>query len=290
MGTQAALVGIVEVEFRRTTKTDDPVVPKSFGGYWKPLPLPATLPAGNVGEFIRRARKRSGLSFREASKRTRVVARLLCDPRYFCAPGSLSDYETWKTPPRHIHKLISICAVYFASAAECLDAAGVPLVTSGGIPMPDRFLDNSEPTSKLNIPTAQSHFVTELGRRFQEIPYFLMDAMPSYFGLPDLSVRDIFWSGGADRLRHPYLKDAAFLVVDRKKKIPRSSLARPKWAQPLYVFLRRDGSYLCGSCVRVNGLLVIQPCMAGLPKLLRLRNRADAEIVGQIVGIVRRLP
>jgi transcriptional regulator with XRE-family HTH domain len=290
MGTQAALVGTADLEFRRTAKTDDPVVPKHFGGYWKPLALPATLPAGNVGEFIQRARKRSGLSFREASKRTRVIARMLRDARYFCSPGSLSDYETWKTPPRHIHKLISICAVYFASAAECLEAAGVPLNSPGGIPMPDRFMDDSEPARKFNLPTGQSLFQTELARRFQEIPYFLLRAMPAYFGLPDMSVRDIFWSGGMDSFHHPYLKTAVFLVVDRKKKIPRSSLACPKWAQPLYVFLRRDGSYLCGSCLRVDGSLVIQPCMANLPKLLRLRNRTDAEIVGQVVGIIRRLP
>lgn len=290
MGTQAALVGAADLEFRRTAKAADPVVPKSFGGYWKPLALPAALPPGDVGEFIRRARKRSGLSFREASKRTRVIARMLRDARYFCAPGSLSDYETWKTPPRHFQKLISICAVYFASAAECLEAAGVPLVSPGGTPMPDRFLDDSEPARKRNIPTGQSNFVTGLRRRFREIPYFLLRAMPAFFGLPDLSVRDIFWSGGVDRFHHPYLKGAVFLVVDRKRKTPRSALACPKWAQPLYVFLRRGGSYVCGSCVRVNGLLVIQPCMAGQPKLLRLRNRADAETVGQIVGIIRRLP
>jgi transcriptional regulator with XRE-family HTH domain len=290
LGTQVALVGTADMEFRRTAKSENPVVPRSLGGYWKPLFLPPGLPAGNVGEFIRRARRRSGLSFREASKRTRVIARVLRDARYFCAPGSLSDYETWKTPPRHVHKLISICAVYYASAAECLEAAGVSLASAGELPMPPHFLGDTEPDSKAGIAASRSLFVTELARRFHKLPYFLFGVMPSFFGMPDLSIRDIFWSGGVERFIHPYLKGAVFLVVDRKKKIPRSSLACPKWAQPLYVFLRRDGSYLCGSCVRTNGILAIQPFTAGLPKLLRLRNRTDAEVVGQVVGIVRRLP
>lgn len=290
LGTQVALVGTADMEFRRTAKSENPVVPRSLGGYWKPLALPPGLPTGNVGEFIRRARRRSGLSFREASKRTRVIARILRDARYFCAPGSLSDYETWKTPPRHVHKLISICAAYYASAAECLEAAGVPLASAGELPMPPHFLGDSEPEGKIDIAASQSLFMTELARRFRELPYFLFGVMPSFFGMPDLSIRDIFWSGGMECFIHPYLKGAVFLVVDRKKKVPRSSLTCPKWAQPLYVFLRRDGSYVCGSCVRMNGILAIQPFTAGLPKLLRLRNRTDAEVVGQIVGIVRRLP
>jgi transcriptional regulator with XRE-family HTH domain len=265
------------------------MVPKSLGSYWTPLALPSCLPARDLGEFIRRARKRSGLSFREASKRTRFIAQTLRDARYFCAPGSLSDFETRKSPPRHIHKLVSICAVYFASAADFLEAAGVQLDRPGQLPMPRDILEGPEPDRGINTASSSSKCMKEIERRFQQLPYFLHRAMSTFFGIPDLSIRDVFWSGGVERFVHPYMDGAAFLVIDRKKKIPRSSLSCPKWAQPLYVFLQRDGRYLCGSCTRLNGVLMIHPCMAGLPKLLRLRNRTDAEVVGQVVGIVRRL-
>ena len=58
---------------------------------------------------------------------------------------------------------------------------------------------------------------------------------------------------------------------------------------PLHVFLRRDGSYLCGSYSRQNGTMLIHPCTEELPQLLRLDEHTDAEVVGQIVGVVRRL-
>jgi hypothetical protein len=131
--------------------------------------------------------------------------------------------------------------------------------------------------------------MTEIEHRFDQLPYFLHRALPHFFGMSGLSVRDVFWAGGVERFTHPYLDGAAFVVVDRRKKVARSSLSCPLWAQPLYVFLRRDGSYLCGSYSRADGVLAIRPCTAGLPKLLRLREGADIEVVGQIVGIARRL-
>ena len=77
--------------------------------------------------------------------------------------------------------------------------------------------------------------------------------------------------------------------MDRRKKKAVTSLSRPKWAQPLYVFLLRDGTYVCGPYSRANGLLTIHPCIAGLPQLLRLRDGEDAEVIGRVAGIVRTL-
>jgi hypothetical protein len=155
--------------------------------------------------------------------------------------------------------------------------------------MPRDLLEGPEQIQETHTAPPSSKCLQEIERRFHNLPYFLHRAMPAFFGIPDLSIRDVFWSGGVERFVQPYLDGAAFLVVDRRKKKPRSSLSCPKWAQPLYVFLQRDGRYLCGSCSRLNGVLMIRPCVAGMPKLLRLRNRTDAEVVGQVVGIVRRL-
>ena len=288
-GTQARVLGLADIEVRRIVDIEKPTVPRTLGAYWTPVPLrQGPPPVRNVGEFIQQARKRSGLSFREASKRTRVIAQKLRDPRYFCAPGSLSDCEARKSPPRHIHKAISICVVYFAKAAEFLEAAGVQLAALGQMPIPPRFLEQPQRGKKIHPASNSSKCMKEIERRFEQLPIFLHGAMPDFFGLPDLSVRDVFWAG-AQQFAHPYLNRAAFLIVDRRKKIPRSSLSCPKWAQPIYIFLRRDGSYLCGSGTRSHETLIIHPCIAGLPKVLKLRNRKDAEVIGQIVGIVRRL-
>jgi transcriptional regulator with XRE-family HTH domain len=286
--TQATVHGFADLEMRKTVNIEKPMVHRSFRDYWMPVDLPP-LQVRNVGEFIRKARRRSGLSFREASKRTRLVAQTLRDNRYFCAPGSLSDYETRKSPPRHVHKIISICAVYFASAADFLESAGVKLNRPDQLSMPPGFLEDIEPGNRTKSAAHSFEFMKEMERRFQELPYFLYRAMPGFFGLPSLSIRDVFWAGGIERFVHPYMDGAVFLILDRRRRTPHTSASCPIWAQPLYVFLRRDGSYLCGSCNRLNGFLIVRPAMAGFPKLLRLRNRVDAEVVGQIVGIVRRL-
>jgi hypothetical protein len=183
--------------------------------------------------------------------------------------------------------LISICAVYFASAAELLEASGASLSQAGKLPMPARLLNLS--SDAVRSASKPSRFLKGIGRRFGELPYFLRHAASSLLGLPDLSVRDLFWAGGVRGATHSYFAGVLFLVVDRKQKSPRPSLSCPAWAQPVYVVQRRDGSHLCGFCTLQDNTLILRPCLARRPKLLRLGNRVDAEVVGRVVGIVRRL-
>jgi len=286
-GTEAVVWGIADLEIRPLGRIDKPLVPTWLGRFWTPGALPKSIPETHVGDFIRRARRRCGLSFREASKWTRLIARKLGDERYYCAPGSLSDYETRKLPPRHIHKLISICAMYFASAAELLEISGASLNKAGNLLMPREFLDLAPGDDRLAPKPSDS--VKGMPRRFRQLPYLLRYATAELFGLSDLSIRDLFWAAGVRGSRHSYFAGALFLVVDRKQKNPRPSLSSPVWAQPAYVLQQRDGSYLCGFCALQNGMLILSSCLDGPPKVVRLRNRVDAEVVGRVVGLIRRL-
>ena len=286
-GTEAAVLGSADLEIRPINGAIKPVVSSRLGRYWTPTPIRKYPPVVGVGDFVRRARERSGLSFREASKRTRWIAKELHDSRYYCSPGALSDCETRKLPPRHIHKLISICAVYFAKPSELLEAAGAALDSAGMLPMPEEFVGRSLRPADSSV--APSLFLGEMERRFKQLPYFLHSALSLLFGLQDLSVRDVFWAGGAEGSRHTYSAGALFLIVDRKQKIPRASLSSPVWEQPAYILQRRDGGYLWGFCTLQNGTLIVRACTAKSPKLLKLRHRVDAEVVGRVVGIVRRL-
>lgn len=63
----------------------------------------------------------------------------------------------------------------------------------------------------------------------------------------------------------------------------------PLWQQPLYVLLRRDGTYLCACCSLENGTLEIHPNSLDYQRPEQLRNRQDAEVIGQIVTIARSL-
>lgn len=146
------------------------------------------------------------LEFRSVAETPKPV---VSDHRYYCSPGALSDYETRKFAPRHIQKLISICAVYFAPVADLLEAGGTSLEKSGNRAIPPEFLN---PIGSNQIPPVRSfRFVREMERRFGPLPWFLRRSGSSFFGLPNVSLRDLFWVGDA---------------------------------QPIYVLQKRGGGYL----------------------------------------------
>lgn len=288
LGTEANILGHVDMEIRRVESSEIPEVRASWSRPWTQSSTKPSTHAGRLGELAHQARLRSGLSFREASERTAEIARVLQHRNYFCAPGALSDLETRDLFPRHIHKLISLSAVYCVSIAELTERAGLPLEQAGQEPMPGRWKYTSRGEA-VETSYPPSSFLNAVEEEFEEIPLFLRKALPSLLGLPNLSVRDVFWAGATAELVHPYLKDAAFLAVNRKSKTPAPSLSSPIWAQPLYVLELRDGKRLCAACSLQEGTLIVRSCTTASGDLLRLRHRVDAEVLGKIVAIVRRL-
>jgi hypothetical protein len=55
------------------------------------------------------------------------------------------------------------------------------------------------------------------------------------------------------------------------------------------LILRRDGSYMCGRCTLNEGNLVIHGYPGGAVSTQQFRNGVDAEVVGQVTTILRRL-
>jgi hypothetical protein len=288
-GKQGVILGMADLEIRPMSGTEQPVVPPSLGRFWSPASIERHGQPPRLFDLIRAARERSGLSFREASARTNQLAELLGRPEYSCAPSSLSDYETRASPPRHAQKMISLCSVYDLAASQFLAASGLRLEDAGSLPMPDEFIRSSGEQEGVETVRSYSYFFDEMRNRFRELPLFLRDALPTVFGMIELSIRDVFWAGGIHDFTHRYLAGCAFLIVNRKRKAPRSSLSSPIWAQPLYVLQRRDGHYLCGTCSLQNGTLMVRPCLGRFFKILRLRNAVDAEVIGKVVGVVRKL-
>jgi hypothetical protein len=288
LDTEARILGVVDLEIRPLAYRGAPEVSNRAVRHWIPSVLTARVARGRIGEHIRRARNRSGLSFHEASERTREIAQVLRHPNYFCAASALSDIEGRDFFPRHVHKLISLSAVYSLSIGELAGLAGLVLENAGQEVMPEEW--KGAPRSRGPVEgQAPSHFLQAIQDKFEEIPYFLRSALPSLLSLPHLSLRDLFWAGATSHFVHPYLRNSAFLAVNRKSKTPTPSPSSPVWAQPLYVLEMRDGSRLCAACSLQNGTLLIRPCTSSARNLIRLRNRVDAEVLGKVVALVRRL-
>jgi hypothetical protein len=287
---EARLVGVVDLEIRSLLRPQQPVVAKDLAKRWRPMLLSPE--PSQLGPLLRRARLRMGLSFRAASAITREIANVLGDERYFVAFGSLSDYETLNIPPRHVHKMITFCAAYSGHLRKIFETLGLSLQDSGHEPIPylltgrplPAVVETATDTDELELTGFIGEFVAELG----EVPFFLRDALKELSGWTKPSLKDFFWIGRTGSAFHPYLAGGLLAIVNRQKKKPNDCGSKPLWQQPLYVILKRDGTYICGCCSRENNSLVIHSYPGGVHRREQFRNQ-DAEVMGQIVTVVRRL-
>lgn len=286
---EARILGVADLEIRNLVAPRQPWVAKSLAKRWTPDLLSAN--PSQVGRLLRRARIEMGLSFRAAAAKSRRLADAMGDERYFTASGSLSDYETLKTPPRHFHKVITFCVIYSLSLNEIFQVLDLKLDESGREPIPD-LLTGRLPSETIASAEAeglgQAGFISGLAAGLGGVPFFLRSSLDVLSGSPRLSLKDFFWIGGDANTVHPFLKGAILAIVNRQKKKPNDCASKPLWQQPLYIIQMRDGTYLCGCCSQENDTLVIHTYRSGLHKREELRSR-DAEVVGRIVSVARRV-
>jgi hypothetical protein len=289
---EARLLGVIDLEIRPLLKAKQPEAPKELAKHWKPKPLS---PESKLGHLLRSSRTKMNLSLREASAMSRQIVELLGDKRYFVSPSSLSDYEVLDTPPRHFHKSVTLCSLYGLQFQAFLKTIGIELESLGQESMPDRLVgrasqQGSVDSVDVNRKPTQGGFLGELLRDCGEVPFFLRDCMEGISGLPDVSLDDFFWTGGERNALHPYLINALVVVVNRRKRRPVHFRAKPLWQQPLYVILKRDGTYLCACCGIENGTLMVHPYSRQFYRPIQLRHHDEAEVMGQVVAIARKLP
>ena len=294
LGSEARILGVLDWEVR-PFKSSRPDVPMASMKFLRPRTLPAARTQLGLRELLERARLRSGLSIRNASAKSRLIAEALRDQRYFCSPTSLTDYETAPRLPLQIHKILSVCVLYSLGFRELLAAAGLDTDDSGREPIPDKLVgrDTTDTPPTANDARARNRkqpgFLSSLIAEFQEFPVFLRHSLSTVTGLPGLSLRDVFWTGGRTASLHPYLQDAVFVSVNRRLKIPVFLKRKFLWEQPLYILLLRDGTYLLAGCSIEGSTLIVHPFADGFSRTQMLRNDADAEVVGKVTAIFRRL-
>jgi hypothetical protein len=286
---EARVLGVVDLEIRNLVAPRQPAVAKSLAKRWNPDLLSAN--PSQLGPLLRRARIETGLSFRAAAAKSRELANALGDERYFTASGSLSDYEILNTPPRHFHKVITFCVIYSLSLHQIFEVLDLHLDGAGHEPIPE-LLTGSSASGTVDSAEAEGNeetgFISALTGELGGAPFFLRSSLGVLCGLSRVSLKDFFWIGGSANTVHPYLKGAVLAAVNRHKKKPNDCATKPLWQQPLYIILKRDGTYLWGCCSQENDTLVIHTYRGGIHKREELRSR-DAEIIGKIVSVARRL-
>jgi hypothetical protein len=226
---------------------------------------------------------------------SRWIASTLSDQLYFAAPSTLSDYETLSAPPRHIQKIITLCILYCIDFQEFLRACGLSLDENGHEPIPDELVPRQVPNRSpdLHVPNPEKvsaeygGFLESLLKQWEEVPLFLRHSFNEFTNLRNFSPSDVFWVGGDETPIHPLLIDATFVVVNRRVKNPAQS--KTDCEPPLCLLLKRDGSYLCGCCAVHQGRLVVRAYPGGRLATQEFRNGIEAEVIGQVTTILRRL-
>jgi hypothetical protein len=297
LGREARIIGVVDAEIRPITCHQTVRMPHRSAALPKPQPLFAPNLQTNLKDLLRSSRLRMGLSFRDASGMSRWIASTLSDQLYFAAPSTLSDYETLSAPPRHIQKIITLCVLYCIDFQGFLRACGLPLDQNGHEPIPDELVPRHVPNRSpgLHSPNGQEsiqedgRFLDLLTKQWEEVPLFLRHSLNELTGLKNFSLSDVFWVGGDAAPSHPLLINATFVVLNRRIKKPTQSTANAVCEQPLYLILKRDGNYLCGCCDLHEGNLIVRAYPGGPLGTQQFRNGIDAEVIGRVTAILRRL-
>lgn len=292
------ILGVIDAEIRflrdphGISAQFDPRIPRT-----RPR-LPPVDEEMSLKQLIRRSHSRSGLSFREASQISRFISDRLSDPLYFTAASTLSDFETLSTLPRHVQKIMTLCVLYSIPFWAFLHAGGVLLERAGRDPIPDELMLRDVPGVNRELPPPNEQkipeprtggFLERLLARWQEIPAFLRNSLGELAGIPNFSVSDLFWVGGEADPIHPWLRNADLVAINRRVRKPVAAGESNPWGEPMYLLLGREGRYLCASCTLDDGFVVVHPYPDRPFSPRRFRNGTDAEIVGQVTAILRRL-
>jgi transcriptional regulator with XRE-family HTH domain len=291
LGEEAKILGIIDLEIRPLLTPEQPDIPAQLARRWRPLKLSQEEP--KLSTLIRQARNKMGWSFRAASAISRQIAEQLGDRQFFAAPSSLSDFEAVDTPPRHIQKVLTLCIVYGLHLRTFLKSAGIDWNESGMEPIPDALVPRKPPcetraTAEDGI-HAEGAFLPSLMKKSEEVPIFMRYALANISGLKHPKLNDFFWSSLRSHSLHWLFRKDCLLMVNRQKKRPSYSRMKASWQQPIYLLLKRDGTYVCACCSLEDDLLVIHPQVESPRREIELRNHDDAEVVGQIVCVCRRM-
>ena len=297
LGKDARILGTIDAEIR-------PIVDEC-GARQMPGPIGprrrllhrSSSSQSSLRELLQTSRISVGFSFREASFASRLIAEMLSDASYFAAPSTLSDYETLSGPPRHVQKAITLCVLYGIEFREFLRVSGLPLHQEGRDAMPDDLVPRAVPNRGHAFRFAKeekdhlepSGLLGHLLQQWQEIPLFLRHSLGELANLKKFSLSDVFWVGGDRTPIHPLLINAAFVAVNRRARKPMPSTAEFLCPQPIYLILKRNGDYLCAHCTLDKTNLVVHGYPGGPVGAQYFSNGLDAEVIGRVTAVLRRL-
>ena len=289
---EARIVGVADMEIRWINRFQSPKVPQELAIWQRPRTLTET--PERLSVLIRRARGRAGLTLREASVLSQRVSLALDDERYSIAQSTLSDYEAASSPPRHLEKVVTLCLLYGIKLLDFASASGNAVEQLGRQLMPQGLISqlrfslvpNRNQNEQNGVMPDRSPSLADFG----QVPWFLAGSLAELSGIARPSPRDFFRLTGENPFLPAHTQGSILVLADRRKKKPMRIPELLSWQQPAWLLLLRGGRYMCACCSLDQGTLLLYPESEKTRSPERLRLGRDAEVIGQVVALARRIP
>jgi transcriptional regulator with XRE-family HTH domain len=246
------------------------------------------------GQKLKRERERLSLKYRDVEQASQKIAKLRGNDEFIIGLSRLADIENKGTLPS-LYRLYSLCAIYRLDLKEVLRWFGIPLddlmLDSSQIVIGETHLVGFETQrdDDLMVPLALSKEVDwvetgYLGRSLEQWGRFPVESLQHL----NLGKFRYGFIGSEDWSMYPILAPGSFIQIDESRR----KIAADGWAdefeRPIY-FLEHRNRYFCSWCCEAaNSLILLSHPSFNKPAEV-LRFPAEVEVIGQVVGVAKRL-
>jgi transcriptional regulator with XRE-family HTH domain len=249
------------------------------------------------GRKLRQVRERLRLKYRDVEEASQRIAGRHGNDEFLIGLSRLADIENKGTIPS-IYRLYSLCTIYglnFTTALEWYgvdldrlpaDAAGIRLMQTRPVDfrepnLPATAAETSPDPAFTPLELTGTTYLTRQAQRSAKLPAALLDAL-------DFRRQRYAFIGTEDWTMFPIIPPGSLVQIDDSKR----RISNDEWTheheRPIYFLEHRTG-YRCAWCTEKHGLLIVQPHPLSHAQIDVLRYPGEADIVGQVVGVVMRL-
>ncbi len=241
------------------------------------------------GFRLRQARERLGLTYREVERASIELAITRGRPEFILHISRLADIENRNVVP-NIYKLYSVSVIYHLSVSEISSWYEAPFQQAfqDGVSFPSPQTHLSE---FLNL---EPKTIKEEDVHGEVTPTGLLEKLPPDLGcMPGLQNKAkgryrYGYIGLSDRRMTPILRPGSMVLVDTLVQRIEDREWKSEYDRPMY-FVELRGGYRCGWFQRYRTKLIMQPHTLSRCAPETWRFPDEAELVGQVVGVVTYL-
>jgi transcriptional regulator with XRE-family HTH domain len=246
------------------------------------------------GRQLRRVREQLRLRYRDVEEASQQIARNRDNQEFLIGLSRLADIENKGTLPT-LYRLYSLCVIYGLNFRTVLTWYGIHLE------------DLASDSAKLSLrETRLLHFISsdlnaneipieidqdiDLSKTLYLSPHIKRwGTLPlSVLGSLDLERHRYGFIGTDDWFMYPILPPGSFVQIDETRKRLTSEGLAYEHERPIH-FIEHRGGYRCGWCTERSGFLIVQPHSASNMSLEIYRYPGEVDILGQVVGVAKRL-